>query len=138
MKAALAFITFFVLFSPSAQAQVYKCTHDGKVTYSEAPCAGNGTVLKAPAAARPAPQELERLRQESARLEKQRHAKEAREDRADEQAARAAARHREKCDKLLLERRWAEQDARNAQPQAAEAAQRKARRAAERHAAGCQ
>jgi hypothetical protein len=131
-------VLLLALFPLAAHAQVYKCTQDGKVTYSEAPCAGNGTVLDTPAATQRDERELARLKREAASLEKQRRVKEAREDRADAQAAQAAARHREKCDKLMLERRWAEQDARNAQPQAAEAAQRKARRAAERHAAGCQ
>lgn len=124
-----------------SQAQVYKCTHAGKITYSEAPCAqGTETVIdEAPPAIvdKDAPAELRRMRKEADALEKQRLARQAREDREDSAQDRVAARRREKCDKLQLARKWADEDARRATPQAAESTQLKARRAAERYAAEC-
>lgn len=83
------------------------------------------------------PRELERLRRESKVLEKERHAREAVQAREEAQAGRQALRRREKCEQLQLARKWAEEDARRADPQAEEAARLKARRAAERYAAAC-
>ncbi|GGZ10334.1 DUF4124 domain-containing protein [Pseudoduganella plicata] len=125
----------------TAHAQVYKCTVDGKVTYSQAPCErGNETVLTvpgAPAATRDDPRELERMRRAGAQLEKERVARAAAQERIDARADRAAATRRQRCDKLRLQARWMDEDARRAQPQAQEAARLKARRAADRAALEC-
>ena len=122
-------------------AQVYKCTQDGKVTYSEAPCA-HGTqrmldVPPPPAAPADAQGELRRLQQQAQALQDERLAREERQAHADAQADRLAARRREKCARLQLERKWADEDARRAPPQAEQAARLKARRAGERYAAEC-
>jgi hypothetical protein len=119
---------------------VYKCTRDGKVTYSDSPCAGGVQhTLDVPSSTPPSdPQaELERLRRTSKELEQRRHAREDRQAREDAHADRLAARRREKCEQLRLAHKWAEEDARRSGPLTQEAARLKARRAAERHAAGC-
>lgn len=125
----------------TAQAQVYKCTVDGKVTYGQAPCErGSETVLAVPdtPAATPEPaRELERMRRAGAQLEKERVARDAARERIDARADRAAATRRQRCDKLRLQARWMEEDARRAPPQAQEAARLKARRAADRAALEC-
>ncbi|TWI69337.1 hypothetical protein IP91_00405 [Pseudoduganella lurida] len=129
-------------FALPVHAQIYKCALEGKpVTYSEAPCErGRETVLASPAA--PAPDrvamgELKRLQAESKKLEKQRLAQDARQDREDAARQRMAAQKRQRCDKLKLAQKWAEDDARRASPQAAEAARLRARRAGERHDVEC-
>jgi len=122
-------------------AQMYKCTHGNQTTYGEAPCErGTQTVMSAPAspaAATPAPAELDRLQKASAALQKERLAREAQQARADTAHDRQAARRRDRCAKLELARKWAEDDVRRASHQNADTARLKARRAAERHAAEC-
>lgn len=128
-------------FAVTAHAQVYKCTVDGKVTYSQAPCErGSETVLAvpdAPAASPGSARELERVRRAGAQLEKERMARETAQEHSDARADRAAASRRQRCDKLRLQAKWAEEDARRAQPQAQETARLKARRAADRVAVEC-
>ena len=123
------------------QAQVHKCTVDGKVTYSQVPCErGDAAVLevpRAPAATEDAAADLKRMRRASAQMEKERHADEAAQARADARSDRDAARRRQRCDKLTLQSKYAEEDARRAQPAAQEAARLKAQRAREQMALEC-
>ena len=128
-------------FAVTAQAQVYKCTVDGKVTYSQTPCErGNEKVLAVPDAPSASPEsarELERVRRAGAQLAKERVTRETAQERSDARADRAVASRRQRCDKLRLQAKWAEEDVRRAQPQAQEAARLKARRAADRIAVEC-
>jgi hypothetical protein len=131
-----------MLLAASAQAQtIYKCTLDGKVTYSEAPCEGGaGTVLAvpdAPPADAGSKAALKRMQKEAGALEKERKAREARQEREDARNDRLAADRRRRCGKLSLERKWADEDVRRSSPQSVEAARIKARRAAERQALEC-
>ena len=125
----------------TAHAQVYKCTVDGKVTYSQNPCERGDervlTVPDAPAASPESARELERMRRAGEQLEKERVVRETAQERIDTSANRAAATRRQRCDKLRLQAKWAEEDVRRAQPQAQEAARLKARRAADRIAVEC-
>ncbi len=136
-------LTFAVtaLAAAPAQAQVYKCTAGGKVTYSQTPCErGTETVLPTPAAPTPGPdaaKDLQRMQRESKKLEQQRLKREALQEREDARLDRAAGVRRQKCDKLRLERKWADDDVRRAPPQAVEGARLKAARAAERLAVEC-
>jgi len=124
-----------------ASAQVYKCSVDGKVTYTQAPCErGDETVLQvpgAPAVAGGSAGELERMRRASAQLQKERVARDTAQERADARADRTAATRKQRCDKLRQQAKWADDDVRRAQPQAQEAARLKARRAADRAALEC-
>jgi len=124
-----------------AQAQVHKCTVDGKVTYSQAPCErGQATMLAVPDAPKPDPEakaELARQKKDAKLLETERRKREARQERDDEAAHRAAATRRNKCNKLRQDQKWAEEDARGALIQHSERAQIKARRAAERYKLEC-
>ncbi|AXA90961.1 DUF4124 domain-containing protein [Massilia sp. YMA4] len=128
-------------FALPAQAQIYKCTANGKVTYSEAPCQrGKQVVLATPDAPAPdpdRPRELARQRAESERLQRERETREAAQERADQRADRAAAARRQRCDKAKLERRLAEEDIRNASPRQLEAARARARRVAALMALEC-
>ncbi|UGQ48456.1 DUF4124 domain-containing protein [Massilia endophytica] len=131
-----------MLLAASAQAQtIHKCTVDGKITYSEAPCErGTGTVLAVPDAPPANPESkaaLKRMQKEAGALEKERKAREARQEREDARHDRQAADHRRRCGKLALERKWADEDVRRSSPQSMEAARTKARRAAERQALEC-
>ncbi|MYM67526.1 DUF4124 domain-containing protein [Pseudoduganella sp. FT55W] len=121
---------------------VYKCTVDGKVSYSDAPCpaGAQASTLEAPAApsADPAAGATLRKQQKQAdTLEKARLKREEREEREAASAAKAAAVQRKKCDQLQLKKRWADEDARRATGQATEAARLRAHRAGEAMALEC-
>jgi hypothetical protein len=143
----IALCLFSVLGSSlSAHAQtVYKCSVDGKTSYSDRPCAhGASNALPPLPAGIPAADtsgfqtgdartllELEKMRIE-------RDKKTARDERDQARLARSAHAKRQKCDKLRLRRKWAEEDlARTAHGPAHEAARVKARRQAESLAVEC-
>jgi hypothetical protein len=121
---------------------VYKCTADGKTTYGDTPCpAGAQTAtLEAPAAPprdAAAAGALRRQQKQADALEKARLKREEREERDAARDAQAAAVQRRKCDKLKLNKRWADDDARRATGQATEAARLRAQRAGEAMALEC-
>jgi hypothetical protein len=122
---------------------VYKCTQDGRTSYSDRPCAkGKSVELPPPAGIRP--EGAESVATRDARtlveLEKLRIAREKEQeriDRADARQARAAATHRKQCARLTLRRRWAEEDVARLAGRAKVAAQRRAKRATEALAVEC-
>jgi hypothetical protein len=121
---------------------VYKCTLDGKVSYGDRPCAAgaNTATLEAPVAPARDPgaaTSLRRQQKQADTLEKARLKREEREERDAARVSQAAAVQRKKCDKLQLNKRWADEDARRATGQASEPARLKARRAGETMALEC-
>jgi hypothetical protein len=109
-------------FSNSLHAQtVYKCSVDGKTSYSDRPCAqGSSRALPpAPGGISPAdtmgPQggdartllEMEKLR---IAREKEQERAQAREERDRARSARTFHAKRQKCEKLRLRHKWAEED----------------------------
>jgi hypothetical protein len=125
----------------AAAQTVYKCTASGKVAYGDHPCASGATVAlavpAAPVAAPAAAQELARARAAGLELEKVRLTRELRDEREQARLSRAAATRRQKCDRLRLRQKWANEDlARTAGP-GIDAARLKARRQAEALAVEC-
>lgn len=126
--------------SATADAQpLYKCTVDGKPTYSDTPCkAGTSTVIDVP---RPpkidTSGDLARTEKLSAQMEKERHKREAHDEREQERAAKAADAQRKKCDAARLKQKEAEQAASNATLKKYERAQANAARAADAASAEC-
>lgn len=126
------------LASLNAQAQnIYKCTLDGKVSYGDMPCTSDAAtsstlaVPAAPAAAPAAAADLQRLKKESAAMDKARQKIEQREARDAERAARTAAVRRKRCAKLTLTKQWAEEDVRRAAPANVDKARLRAKRTGE-------
>ena len=122
---------------------VYKCTQDGKTSYSDHPCA-RGRSVELPPAAGIRPEGAESVTTRDARtlleLEKLRIAREkqqARIDKANARQARAAGAHRKQCARLNLRKRWAEEDVTRLTGRAKVAAQRRAQRATEALAVEC-
>jgi hypothetical protein len=122
---------------------VYKCTQDGKTTYTDRPCA-HGHAVELPPQAGIRPDGAESVTTRDARtlveLEKLRIAREkeqARIDKADARRARAAGAHRKQCARLHLRKRWAEEDVARLTGRAQAAAQRRAQRAAQVLAVEC-
>lgn len=122
---------------------IHKCTIDGKISYGDRPCPATATaasVLTAPAPPPPDPRaagSLARARKEAQALEKARLAREDKQDRADAKAAQAAGVQRRKCDKLRLNRQWADDDVRRATAASIDTARLKAQRAADSLAVEC-
>ena len=134
------------LFSAGLHAQtVYKCSAGGKTSYADRPCAQGASKAMPPPPAGISAADTLGPQGGDARtlleLEKMRMARDrnvAREERDQARLARAAHAKRQKCDKLRLRRKWAEEDlARTAHGPAHEAARIKARRHAESMAVEC-
>lgn len=124
--------------SGAPAAQVFKCVKQGKITYSEAPCAGAQVTqlpvqAAAPGIAPPDPQaELQRQKALADKLASARQASDARHERQRAGAARAASLRYQRCEKLRLQKKWADDDARGARDgDHARALRKKADRAAE-------
>jgi hypothetical protein len=138
------------LFSVNLHAQtVYKCSVDGKTSYGDRPCAHGASTALPPLPAGIPAADTAGVSTGDARtlleLEKLRMAREkdaVREDRELARQMRAAQAKRQKCDKLRLRRKWAEEDLARASHGAAhgpahEAARIKVRRQAETLAVEC-
>jgi hypothetical protein len=141
LKIGLTFL--FALIAAPAFA-VYKCESNGQVTYSDAPCRGktlslaNSIDAEVPGTnVASAKEKLAREKKEVTRLEKERHKREAAEEKEQKKVAKADAVKRKKCSTLAHRKKWADEDAAAATGKSREKAQRKARRAAETHQAEC-
>jgi hypothetical protein len=142
----LLFILAASLLSTAVHAQsVYKCTDDGKTSYSDRPCVHGASKPLPPPPAGISPADTMGPQGGDARtlleLEKARIAREKaqeKEERAQAKTARTAQARRQKCDKLRLRHKWAEEDlARTVHGPKHEAARIKARRQAETLAVEC-
>ena len=122
---------------------VYKCTQDGRTSYSDRPCAtGKSVELPPPVGIRPEGAEAVATRDARTlvELEKLRIAREKEQERiarADARQARIAATHRKQCARLNLRKRWADEDVARLTGRAKVAAQRRAKRATEALAVEC-
>jgi len=140
------FILAAGLFATAGQAQsVYKCSDGGRTSYSDRPCAGGASKPLPPPPVGISPADTMGPQGGDARtlleLEKARIAREKtqeKEERALAKQAKTAQARRQKCDKLRLRRKWAEEDlARTVHGPKHEAARLKARRQAEALAVEC-
>lgn len=123
-----------------AAGTIYKCIENGKISYHDRPCGHAAVALKVQAAPAPAPEALQRLARERAMLQEIEDARAERERQAAREGARAqreAAAVKRRCDKLRLQRKWADEDARRAGRDEAERARTKATRQAEALAVEC-
>ena len=126
---------------PACAQHVYKCTVDGKVTYGESVCtAGATTEVSVPTVPASDPARRDELNAQKALvagLGKDRHKREAIEDRRQARADQRAATLRKKCAPLKLRKRWADEDLANATRHSAQAMALKARRSAQMVALEC-
>ena len=128
----LLVLTICLLCGPACAQAVYKCSIDGKVAYGDRPCgSGSSAELRVPQAPAPDPVAALTLKREQAKLaslQKQRYAREAREERARARFDRAAAAHSHQCAKLRMRTRWADEDLSREAGNRKEALRTKARR----------
>jgi hypothetical protein len=124
---------------------IYKCESNGQVTYGDAACRGSkalslensiDTEVRASNVVN-AKEQLAREKKEVTRLEKERHKREAAEEKEQTKIAKSDAVKRKRCSTLALRKKWADEDGAAATGKSREKAQRKARRAAETHQAEC-
>ena len=134
------------LLAATVHAQsVYKCSEGGKTSYSDRPCAGGASKAMPPPPVGISPADTMGPQGGDARtllaLEKARIAREKaaeQEAKAEARQAKTAQAKRQKCDKLRLRRKWAEEDlARTVHGPKHEAARLKARRQLEALAVEC-
>jgi len=115
MQRVIPVLALLALCSAASAQSLYKCRVNGTVTYSGSPCPGTpSTAVPVPEAPPKNPnfaKELKRQQDEAAKLEKERLAREkviAKEDLA---AGRDAAERRQRCDKLILDSKLADEEA---------------------------
>lgn len=141
MRTMMAAAMLCALAQPATAQTIYKCTVGGKTSYAEQPCAdGKATTLAVPAAPADADAAVQRLERDKARLaalQKERAADEARAERDNQRVARAAAATRQKCERLRLQGKWAQEDAARADKTTVASARLKAKRQAEALAVEC-
>ncbi len=143
---ALAALLLFPLCAPAA----YRCERDGRVTYSDQRCDGDqGEVQREikPGGPPPAPasqaaagdgrERLQRERAEVTRLQALREQRERQDRQIRDLAARGAAARERKCSALALQRKWREEDLREAPLEKADKARTRLRRATEKYEAEC-
>jgi hypothetical protein len=142
----LLFLSAACLLSAAVQAQsVYKCTLEGKTSYSDRPCAEGASKALPPPPAGISPADTMGPQGGDARtllaLEKARIAREkeaAKQEAAQAKQDRAFQAKRQKCDRLRLRHKWTEDDlARSVHGPKQEAARLKARRQREALAVEC-
>jgi hypothetical protein len=140
MLRLLTFLAACALCQAAGAQAIYKCTVNGKVEYGDRPCASGQTVeLAVPVApsVAPAHAQAQRERATLAQLEKLRLAREIAQEREQARDRRALATQRQRCNRLRLQRRWADEDLARASGARMEAAKIKARRQAEALAVEC-
>lgn len=117
----------------------FKCGGANTTVYSDVPCP-DAEHLKLEKSRKPPPDADKRLEQDKKELrqmQRSRRHREARLDKEQQRAARAAAVVERRCVRLARELRWAEQDAAAAAGKRATRARLKAQRAAEAYQETC-
>lgn len=105
-----------VLCQAAGSVTIYKCREGDRVSYSDRPCPGAGAALAVPDAPPPDPatqERLERQRTTVLQLEQARsreNAENARAEREFERVRRTSLAERKRCDRLRLQRQWADED----------------------------
>ncbi|MDB5764203.1 MAG: hypothetical protein JWQ21_3198 [Herminiimonas sp.] len=142
-------LSLLISFSAPALA-IYKCESNGKITYSDEPCRGGKVLDVDPASGKTAAsdaadaadaadagKQITREKSEVKRLENERHKREAKDEQAQQKAARISAAKHKKCVSLAMRKKWGEEDAAAASGKSAEKAKRNARRKAEKYETEC-
>ena len=141
MSRLMSLLLLCALCSAANAQKLYKCRIDGTLVYSGEPCKGvASTPVEVPDAPRPDPAtaaELKRQETALAKLEKERLAREGQEKRFAESDARLAAGRRDRCDKLRLQKKLADDEVTAALGADAIALKEKAMRVAEYVASEC-
>ena len=132
------FLLLVALLSPVSALAVYRCEQNGKITYTDFPCAGREVEITRSASAPQADDDrLRRERGEVGRLQKLREQRERQDQQIRDLAARGAAAREKKCRSLALQRKWREEDLRESTLDKADKARTRLRRAQEKFDSEC-
>jgi CCR4-NOT transcriptional regulation complex NOT5 subunit len=141
MPRLLPVLTLCLLSAGASAQSLYKCRVNGTLTYSGAPCPGTAsTAVEVPEAPAPSPGsagELQRQQVQAAALQQARVKREQADARTDQARARMAEARRQRCGKLRLQKKWADEAAATATDKARDKAAAKARRLQETLALEC-
>ncbi len=123
-------------------AAVHRCETGGKVSYSDLPCPGASRLNiddAPPASHKPAAADARQQREaaELARLQQLRELRERQDQRIRDLAARGAAAREKKCRTLAMQRKWHEEDLRDASLKQEVNARKRLRRTEERYREEC-
>ncbi len=125
----------------AAAQKLYKCRVDGNLIYSGEPCKGvPSTPVEVPDAPKPDPEfaaELKRQEAALAKLEKERLVREAQEKRFADSDARLTSARKDRCDKLRLQKKLADDEVKAAVGLETQVMKERAMRVAEYVAAEC-
>ena len=140
----LRLISLFLLYAlctGAAAQKLYKCRVDGTLVYTGAPCKGvTSTPVDVPDAPKPDPAlaaELKRQEAALVKLEQERVVREKQAQRFAESDQRLAATRRDRCEKLRLQKKFADEEVSAAVGLETIALREKAMRVAEYVAAEC-
>ena len=126
------------LLLPLSAFAVYRCEQNGKITYTDFPCAGREVEITRSASAPQADDDrLRRERGEVGRLQKLREQRERQDQQIRDLAARGAAAREKKCRSLALQQKWREEDLRESTLDKADKARTRLRRAQEKFDSEC-
>jgi hypothetical protein len=134
---------FFTIILSTPATAVFKCTQNGKITYSDQRCPdaqGSIVPLQQTVTAEDAARARQRAQQEKIALEKfEQETRRAalQEQKLQQQHARVVAKQKRVCTTLARQKKWRDEDALHAAPKSAGKLQRQAQRAAEKYAAQC-
>ncbi|MFC0168255.1 DUF4124 domain-containing protein [Pseudoduganella danionis] len=142
LVALLGCLSACAAYAQTESPAVHRCAQDGKISYTDQPCpqGAQTTTLAVPPAPPADPASAADLARQAAlaeQLRQQREKRAARQEREDQRASHAARQYREKCARLQRAQRWAAEDASHAPVAQREAAQLKAKRAAQTLAQEC-
>lgn len=129
-------------FITAPAAAVHRCESGGKLSYSDLPCPGASTLKiddAPPASRKPAEADVSQQRQatELSRLQQLRELRERQDQRIRDLAARGAAAREKKCRTLAMQRKWHEEDLRDASLKQEVNARKRLRRTEERYREEC-
>lgn len=132
------FLLLAALLSPLSAFAVYRCEQNGKITYTDFPCAGRELeITRATTAPQSNGDSLRRERGEVGRLQKLREQRERQDQQIRDLAARGAAAREKKCRSLALQQKWREEDLRESTLDKADKARTRLRRAQEKFDSEC-
>ncbi|MEO0316658.1 MAG: hypothetical protein RL404_335 [Pseudomonadota bacterium] len=127
---------------PLPALAIHRCQSAGKISYSDLPCPGSSLMrIDDPVRSTPTANEADTNQQrqaaELARLQQLRELRERQDQRIRDLAARGAAAREKKCHTLGLQRKWREEDLRDASLRQEANARKRLRRIEERYRDEC-
>lgn len=139
---ALLLVLALACMNALAASAVHRCESGGKLSYSDQPCPGATAMIiddtpPADRNARASDASQQRQAAELARLQQLREMRERQDQRIRDLAARGAAAREKKCQALAMQRKWREEDLRDASLKQEANARKRLRRTEERYRDEC-